>query len=123
MRAEGEQPPRRRRRGQGEPGAAPPGEDLGWLADLRSAKAQRGDLGPEGGPGPRASSPPLPKRRPAEPPAAFTPLSAPPHPPSQGRHGAPERPARPTTGGAYAPRGGRLPGPTGADIAGHLRRR
>ncbi|HYN93867.1 MAG TPA: hypothetical protein VES42_08460, partial [Pilimelia sp.] len=45
---------RRWGRGRPEPAEEPvDGEELGWLADLRSAKAARSDLGPgEGQPGP-----------------------------------------------------------------------
>lgn len=87
MRPDEQPPARRRRRGRGErePADQPGGgEDLGWLADLRSAKEQRADIGPAGAVVP---VPGLPQRRPSQPRPEFTPLSA---PPSQGRHSAQE---------------------------------
>ncbi|WP_236146073.1 hypothetical protein, partial [Verrucosispora sp. SN26_14.1] len=46
-----ERRPKGRRWGRSKPEAAPedpgPGEDFGWIDDLRSAKQQRGELGPD----------------------------------------------------------------------------
>ncbi|MEU1400724.1 hypothetical protein ABZ403_32330, partial [Micromonospora zamorensis] len=69
----------RGRAAEPEPEEPVAGEEFGWIDDLRSAKQQRTELGPDGAP--------------AE--------------PSRPAAGAPAEPARPRTGAPAAPAGGR----------------
>ncbi len=58
------------------------GEELGWIADLRTAKEQRSDLGPGGADGPAPAEPTArPRRaRPDEPTTSAPPVGYPPEP-------------------------------------------
>ncbi|MBQ0992296.1 hypothetical protein KBX08_19670, partial [Micromonospora sp. H61] len=102
-----------RRWGRGRPAEPEPeqpaaGEEFGWIDDLRSAKQQRAELGPDGAPAepnrPRGGMPPA---DPAGPPAQPTPRT--PGEPAGARGSAPESsgppaPRQTEAGGAAARR-------------------
>ncbi|MET7835342.1 hypothetical protein ABZS44_21275, partial [Micromonospora sediminicola] len=78
-----------RGRAEAEPDPAVAGEEFGWIDDLRTAKQQRGELGPEGetpaGPGPRSGAGPVPgPGRPPGPGAPPAPVPEPGRPPRPG---------------------------------------
>lgn len=112
---------RRWGRGKAEAAAAEPvgGEEFGWIDDLRTAKAQRAELGPEGGPGPstppqRLGADPGPSGTGATPPVRRDAPEAPRPRPDAGRRSGSAKPAvppgQPAPSGPATPPGG-VPGP------------
>ncbi|MFE7875069.1 hypothetical protein ACFUYE_32575, partial [Micromonospora humida] len=93
-----------RGRGGDETPPEPVGEDFGWIDDLRTAKQQRTELGPEGGPVP-------PVRPPAAPPVGRGAV-APPSGPVAPRVGQPVH--RPDSAAARPAQPDRRPHPTPA---------
>ncbi len=120
---------RRWGRGKAEAAADEPvsGEEFGWIDDLRTAKAQRGELGPEGGPAPaappqRLGADPGPSGTGAAPPVrrdvpeAPRPRSDADRPPAPSGPPAPPRPPAPP--GPSAPQARGRGGPPGPPTAG-----